>query len=74
MKKLPVLVQNKKNCCGCSACFTICPVKAIAMLPDVEGFLYPMINEEKCIRCYRCLEVCDFKERTNLIGNKKTIE
>ena len=58
----PVLYIDKKNCCGCSACYAICPVRAITMVADSEGFLYPRINKELCIRCYRCVTVCAFKE------------
>ncbi len=28
---------------------------------DNEGFLYPELIPEKCIKCYLCLEVCAFK-------------
>ena len=61
-KKIPVLFNKKENCCGCAACYSICPLNAISMELDEEGFYYPMIKEEKCIRCYQCLEVCPFKE------------
>ncbi|NBI71290.1 4Fe-4S dicluster domain-containing protein [Clostridiaceae bacterium] len=57
----PVLFDNKENCCGCSACYAVCPARAIVMEADEEGFLYPEIIEEKCIRCARCLSVCAFK-------------
>ncbi len=60
-KRFPVLFETKGNCCGCSACFSICPVRAITMQPDEEGFPYPKLNEEKCVCCYRCLSVCAFK-------------
>lgn len=60
-KKPPKLYENKENCCGCSACFAVCPVKAISMETDEEGFLYPLVDAEKCICCYRCLQVCAFK-------------
>ncbi len=60
-KALPVLFENKENCCGCAACFAICPAGAITMKPDEEGFLYPVVSDVKCIRCYRCLSVCRFK-------------
>ncbi|MBP3819903.1 MAG: 4Fe-4S dicluster domain-containing protein [Butyrivibrio sp.] len=60
-KSLPVLFIKKENCCGCSACYAICSVHAITMLPDEEGFLYPAVDEGQCIRCYRCLSVCVFK-------------
>ncbi len=61
-KALPELYSRRDNCCGCSACFSICPVSAIQMLPDEEGFLYPSIDAKKCVRCYRCLSVCAFKK------------
>ena len=60
-KALPELYHERENCCGCSACFAICPANAIEMLPDEEGFLYPAVDAEKCIRCYRCISVCVFK-------------
>ena len=37
-------VFEKNRCCGCSACSKICPVGAITMIEDEEGFLYPEIN------------------------------
>jgi len=55
------MFEKKENCCGCSACFAVCPVQAIQMQPDEEGFLYPAVDGEKCIRCHRCLSVCVFK-------------
>ncbi len=56
------LCSEKEKCCGCFACYEICPVKAIAMLEDTEGFLYPYIDEAKCIHCYLCRKVCPFHD------------
>ena len=67
-KVAPRLFSARENCCGCSACFAICPTSAIQMLADGEGFLYPSIDEERCIRCYRCLSVCSFKVDQNSKG------
>lgn len=61
-EEVPILTPKKESCCGCSACFCICPVKAIQMLPDKEGFLYPQIDEVKCILCNQCISVCVFKK------------
>lgn len=62
MKEIPIIFREKYNCCGCSACFASCPVQAIKMKADEEGFLYPIIDEKKCIRCYKCISVCAFKK------------
>lgn len=59
------LFDSKKNCCGCTSCMHICPKKAIYMKSDEEGFLYPKINEEKCIECGLCKKVCAFQNGYN---------
>lgn len=61
-KKVPIVFKNKYECCGCTACFSICPTNAIEMIADEEGFKYPFINKEKCIKCELCIEVCIFKK------------
>lgn len=61
-KKEIVLFENKEDCCGCSACYSVCPVSAIRMASDEEGFYYPVINESKCIGCHKCVKVCAFKK------------
>ncbi len=74
----PLLYQDKESCCGCSACFAACPVQAIQMLPDEEGFLYPAVKEAQCIRCFRCIRVCAFQtdQRTAGLfpGGKETMD
>lgn len=61
MKEIPVLFVKKEECCGCSACYAVCPRGAIVMKEDEEGFEYPMITEDQCIRCGMCLKVCPIK-------------
>ena len=61
-KEIPVLYNEKGECCGCTACYAACPVKAISMEADEEGFEYPHIDEQKCIRCLRCIHVCPMKK------------
>lgn len=62
VKKIPVLYNEKKECCGCAACYAICPNDAIRMKSDEEGFDYPSIEKDKCTRCYECIRVCPFKD------------
>ena len=52
------IVKNKADCCGCYACYNICPVNAIDMCSDEEGFWYPVILQDKCINCRQCEIVC----------------
>lgn len=59
-------VIDNNLCTGCTTCFNSCPVKAIEMVEDKEGFLHAKINEEKCIKCGLCLKVCP------VLHNKKT--
>lgn len=59
--KIPVLYQRKEECCGCTACYAICPEEAIRMAEDEEGFEYPQIDEDKCVCCYLCMKVCPVK-------------
>ena len=60
-KKLLVLYKKKEECCGCTACYAICPKSAISMVEDEEGFEYPQVDQVKCIRCYVCFNVCPIK-------------
>lgn len=55
------LVQRKGDCCGCSACMAACPVDAISMVQDVEGFKYPSVDLERCVNCGRCERACGYK-------------
>ena len=48
---------EKTNCMGCSACYSACPVHCITMVPDEEGFLYPVASDA-CIECKLCEKVC----------------
>lgn len=45
-------------CTGCAACLNACPVNAIRMEPNYEGFLYPQIDKDKCIDCGLCYNKC----------------
>lgn len=52
------LVNKKSSCCGCEACSNICPVNAIEIKLNSEGFTYPALNPILCIGCGACTDVC----------------
>lgn len=59
---VPILYKRKEECCGCTACYAICPKEAISMREDEEGFEYPHIDESKCVKCFLCIKVCPLKK------------
>lgn len=67
MKKT-LLKDDISECCGCFACKDVCPKDAIAIARDKAGFLYPAINDEKCVSCGLCSKICGYK--TEYDGNK----
>lgn len=61
-------ITKKENCCGCSACYNICPMNCISMIPDSEGFLYPRVDQKKCTNCGLCEKVCPILNRKEHSG------
>ena len=51
-------ILKSTRCTGCGACSLVCPMKAISMQQNDEGFLYPETDESKCIDCGKCINVC----------------
>ena len=44
-------INEKRDCCSCTACYSVCPKKCIEMKEDAEGFCYPEVDLDKCIKC-----------------------
>ena len=51
----------KTYCCDCAACSAICPTGAISMEENKRGFRVPVVDENKCIDCSRCIKICNLK-------------
>lgn len=51
-------IKDKKDCCGCHACVSACPIHCITMKADEQGFLYPVVNKDACTHCELCDKVC----------------
>ena len=65
-----IQLADSQHCTGCGACLNICPKSAISMFADSDGFLQPYINQEFCIMCKRCEQVCPV---LNPLDNKNSI-
>lgn len=57
-----IKISDKSECCGCSACASVCAHNAITMKPDAMGFLYPDVDVSKCVECGLCEKVCAFND------------
>ena len=62
-----------KKCFGCSACKAVCPKTAIKMQENEEGFLVPVIDENKCVYCGKCGNVCPALNRWKNDENNKNM-
>lgn len=56
------MITPKEFCTGCGACYISCPVKAIKMIRNYEGFFYPVIDQKVCIKCGKCKKICPISE------------
>lgn len=56
-------VNNFERCCGCAACFNICPQNAISFEKNIKGFMYPKIIKSKCVSCGLCKKVCMYFDK-----------
>ena len=62
---------KKSSCCGCAACYNVCPVKCIEMRADSEGFAYPVVAPSRCTDCGLCEAVCPFQATYTLNQHPK---
>ena len=46
------------KCCGCNNCVNVCPQNCLKMELTNEGFWYPKIINDTCIKCGKCNKVC----------------
>lgn len=64
---MPTLA-SKEYCTGCTACASTCPKVCIAMVADKNGFLFPIVDAQKCVACGLCERSCP------VIGSPRTLK
>lgn len=73
-KNITQIVQNGL-CLGCGICYDSCPKNCIKIIHGKE-LNTPMVDDNECIECFRCLNVCsgkgiDMVKFTTMLYNKK---
>lgn len=53
-------VSKNEYCYGCGVCAITCPVKAIAINFNNEGFYKPVIDNSVCTNCGLCSKICSY--------------
>lgn len=64
-------IKSEKNCCGCMACFTVCPKKCITQKNGNLGAVFPEVNMDTCVNCGKCETVCPM---LNKVKNNPTTD
>lgn len=49
---------------GCGVCGNVCPVDALGLHGDCDGFLKPVTDADACVNCGKCDEVCPVQNPT----------
>lgn len=52
-----IKIVPHNRCTGCGACYNKCPINAITMEYDTEGFIFPQVSDG-CINCGACVNAC----------------
>lgn len=67
-----IVKLDMSKCTGCSACYNSCPVNAIIMKENENGFIVPEVVREKCRNCGYCSAVCP-QLNLRLRNSEKTV-
>lgn len=54
------------SCINCYACFNVCNLGAVS-IKNIDGKMYPIIDEVKCNDCGKCTDICTIKKEKALV-------
>ncbi len=58
-------------CCGCGSCKDVCPVSAINIKMNEQGFYQSFVDDTLCMNCGKCISVCPVQQRKNATDIKE---
>lgn len=67
-------VASHTSCYGCGVCSLVCAKGAISFTYNEDGFLHPVVAEDKCVDCGLCLKVCAWASEEHPAQNDYTIQ
>ena len=59
---------NYPHCQQCGACEAVCPKQAISLEMLTDGTHKVVVDDDKCIRCKRCVNVCPANKKESYEG------
>lgn len=68
------LVYTNKNCTGCNKCISICPTILANHSVYEEGKNKILVNDEACIQCGECMNICRHNAREYKDDTKQFFE
>lgn len=64
-------LHYKEFCTGCSACVEKCPVSALSLEQDDQGYFVSHFNSDVCINCNACEGICPVLYQRQIIDDRK---
>lgn len=65
------IIEISKKCVGCGACIDACPVNALKLVYNDNGFYEPDIINEACVNCGKCTKCCPAINQESIIRNRE---
>ena len=62
-------ISRYKNCFGCGVCSISCPVGAISIARNNDGFYEPIVEFSACVECGICLAVCSLNNTEQYVND-----
>lgn len=65
------ILANVRQCSGCVACVDACSKQALSTFMAEDGHIYVSCEENKCVLCHRCEQVCPAINGEEYSSNKR---